>query len=40
MRKELEICSKIVFGTFLVTFEIKGGDLTKKGVNEGVLMCQ
>ena len=32
--------SKKVFGTFLVTFEIEGGDLAKKDAKEGVLMCQ
>ena len=36
MREEFEICLKIVFGTF----EIEGGDLPKKSVKEGVLMCQ
>ena len=40
MRKESEICPKIVFGTFLVTFEIEGGDLAKKGTKEGILICQ
>ena len=30
MRDEFETCPKIVFGTFLVTFEIGGGDLKKK----------
>ena len=40
MRDEFERCPKIVFGTFLVTFEIGGGDLKKKGAKEGILMCQ
>ena len=40
MREEFEICPKIVFGPFLVTFEIEGGDLAKKGVKEGVPLCQ
>ena len=40
MREEFEIYSKIVFGTFLVTFEIEGGDWPKKGAKDGVLMCQ
>ena len=40
MRKEFEICLKIVFGTFLVAFEIGGSALVKKGAKEGVLMCQ
>ena len=32
--EELEMCPKIVFGSFLVTFGIEGGDLAKKGVKE------
>ena len=40
MREEFEICPKIVFVTFLVTFEIEGGDLAKKGARDSVLMCQ
>ena len=40
MRKEFEVCPKIVFVPFLVTFEIEGCDLDKKGAKEGVLMFQ
>ena len=40
MREEFEICPKLAFGPFLVTFEIKEDDSAKKGVKEGVLMCQ
>ena len=29
MREDFEICPKIVFGPFLVTFKIEGGDLVK-----------
>ena len=36
MTEEFEICPKIVSGTF----ETEGGDLAKKGMKEGVLMCQ
>ena len=35
MRDEFETCPKIVFGTFLVTFEIGGGDLKKKRCKGG-----
>ena len=35
MKKEFEIYPKIVFGTFLVTFEIEGGDLAKKSAYKG-----
>ena len=38
VREVFQICPKIVFGPFLVTFE--RGDLAKKGAKEGVIMCQ
>ena len=40
MREGFEICPKMSLDLSLVTFEIEGGDLAKKGVKEGVLMCQ
>ena len=35
MREEFEVCLKIVFGPFLVTFEIEGGDSAKKRCKVG-----
>ena len=35
MREEFGICPKIVFVTFLVTFETEGGNLAQKGVKGG-----